>query len=199
MLLKKFPSGPLNTNAILIVCTATKKAAVIDPSYGSHIPIFQYVKEHEIELEKILLTHSHWDHIADAKAFHLPVYVHRLDSQNLERPGSDKVPCFIPIDPVKPKGFFEDGDKIHIGLIEIEVIHTPGHCPGAVCFYIPKEAVLISGDTLFRGAIGTLNLPTADPESMWESLGKLSKLPKDTRVIPGHGSDTTIGNEITNF
>ncbi len=77
----------------------------------------------------------------------------------------------------------------------IKVIHTPGHSPGGVCFYLPSEKILFSGDTLFRGTIGNLSLPTARPDLMWDSLKKLAALPPETKVYPGHGGPTTISAE----
>jgi glyoxylase-like metal-dependent hydrolase (beta-lactamase superfamily II) len=96
---------------------------------------------------------------------------------------------------VKADGFLIEGQKLTVGDLDIEVIHTPGHTPGGVCFYLPKEKVLISGDTLFRGTIGNLNFPTSRPDLMWGSLKKLAALPADTKVYPGHGGSTTIGAE----
>lgn len=199
MLYFKFPFGPLETNAILLGCSKTKKAAVIDPSYGSMGAILEKAKEHDLKIEKILLTHSHWDHFADAYALksqtRAPIYIHPLDAKNLESPGSDGIPLFIPIQPIKPDHFLNEGDVIEVGTLKLEVIHSPGHSPGGVCFYLEQEQFLISGDTLFQGSIGNLSLPTANKEQMWSSLEKLSKLPKETKVVPGHGNETSIGKE----
>ncbi|OGN63760.1 MAG: MBL fold hydrolase [Chlamydiae bacterium RIFCSPHIGHO2_12_FULL_49_9] len=199
MFFYKFPSGPFDTNAILIGCSETKKAAVIDPSLGSTDPILEKASEGGVSIEKILLTHSHWDHIADLHVLknktHAPIYVHPLDAQNVEHPGSDGIPLFFPIKSAVPDHFLQDGDVVEIGHLKLKVIHTPGHSPGAVCFYIESEKLLISGDTLFKGTIGNLQLPTAEPGKMRESLRRLSELPPDTHVVPGHGDDTTIGDE----
>lgn len=199
MLVYKFSFGPLQTNAILFACQATKKCAVIDPSPGSAPSILAQIEELGLSIEKILLTHSHWDHFADAYVLkektRVPLYVHQKDAQNLIQPGSDKIPLFIPIHPVEPDGFLEDGQSFDLGLLKITVIHTPGHSPGGVCFYLSEQNILFSGDTLFRDTMGTLQLPTAEPSKMWISLAKLAKLPPETKVIPGHGEDTSIGEE----
>ena len=121
--------------------------------------------------------------------------MHAEDAQNLEHPGSDKVLCWLDIKGMKPSGLLSDGSEILVGNSTFKVIHTPGHSPGGVCFYLRAQNVLFSGDTLFQGSIGALHLPTGNPSHMWESLRKLSLLPKETRVIPGHGDDTTIGDE----
>ena len=199
MFVYKFPFGPLETNAILIGCAHTKAAVVIDPSLGSASALLEKAAERGLAIEKILLTHSHWDHIADAHPLKVktgaPLYVHSLDAKNVEHPGSDGIPLYCPIHPAIPDHFLNEGDLIAIGRLTLEVIHSPGHSPGRVCFYLREQALLISGDTLFKGSIGTLHLPTAQPSLMWGSLEKLSRLPPDTRVIPGHGGDTSIGKE----
>lgn len=199
MFLFKFPFGPLETNAILIGCAETKTAAAIDPSPGSAGAIVAKASELGLKIEKILLTHSHWDHFADAHGLKsqtgAPLYVHFLDAKNIEHPGSDGIPLFFPIHPVTADHFLNEGDTIQVGNLKLEVIHSPGHSPGSVCFYLRAQNLLISGDTLFQGSIGNLSLPTAQPAQMWTSLEKLSKLPPETRVVPGHGGETSIGRE----
>jgi hydroxyacylglutathione hydrolase len=199
MLVFKFACGPFHTNAILLVCDKKKKCVVIDPSAGSAPLLLGKIAELGLSLEKILLTHSHWDHFADAfelkEKTKVSLYVHSLDAANLTAPGSDRVPSPISIHPVEPDGFLTEGDVIFVGDLKIEVIHTPGHSPGCVCFYLPENHILFSGDTLFKGAMGALYLPTAQPSKMSLSLAKLAKLPSSTRVVPGHGADTSIGEE----
>ncbi|MES2273349.1 MAG: MBL fold metallo-hydrolase [Chlamydiota bacterium] len=238
----KFPSGPLNTNAILLGCIQTKKSVVIDPSPGSAESLLHKSAEQGWQIEKILLTHSHWDHFADAHLLKnklgVPLYVHPLDAKNLEHPGSDGLPLFIPIQPVTPDHFLQEGDILEVGQLRLEVIHTPGHSPGGVCFHLngqlsaipvqqarvkralypfaarnlppftgaenllpcrkeffKEQILLFSGDTLFRGGIGNLHLPTGNASQMRKSLEKLARLPPKTHVVPGHGDDTTIGRE----
>jgi glyoxylase-like metal-dependent hydrolase (beta-lactamase superfamily II) len=199
MILHKFPSGPLDTNTLLIGCPVTKKAAVIDPAHESTREVLKAAQEANLTIEKILLTHSHWDHFADAALLKAKtkakLFIHPLDVGNLETPGSDGIPTFITIEPVHYDYLLKEGDVIAIGNLSFVVIHTPGHSPGSVCFYAEKEKCLISGDTLFQGSIGNLHLATGSPDAMWKSLQKLSQLPKQTRVIPGHGNNTTIGDE----
>ena len=198
MILFKFCYGPIQTNAILFGCPRTKKGAIVDSPLESTEAILAKAKEIDLRIEKILLTHSHWDHIADLSVLKektgAPVYVHELDAGNVERPGSDGL-GHSSIQGVAPSHFLTEGQVIEVGDLRIEVIHTPGHSPGCVCFYFRKEGVLISGDTLFSGCMGRVDLPTSHSSSMWDSLHKLAKLPPETRVIPGHGKDTTIGQE----
>jgi glyoxylase-like metal-dependent hydrolase (beta-lactamase superfamily II) len=196
MFIFKFTFGPAQTNALLVGCPLTKKGAIIDPSPGSSSSLLQKMQELGLTVEKILLTHSHWDHFADAallkRKLNIPLYVHALDVKNLIEPGSDGLPLFFPIEPVEADGFFKEGDVVDVGDLQAEVIHTPGHSPGGVCFYFRSEKCLISGDTLFKGSFGNISFPTSEPEKMWTSLEKLAKLPSETRVVPGHGAETII-------
>ncbi|MBN4067177.1 MBL fold metallo-hydrolase [Simkania negevensis] len=199
MLIEVFPSGPFSTNAYLIACEETKEAVVVDPSPGSFEAIASFLAQHLLKIKKILLTHSHWDHIGDVAAIvkesGVGVYVHEHDAGNLKEPGSDGLPLFFAIEGVEPTGFFCEGDEIGVGNLKFLVIETPGHTPGGVCFYCDSEDVLISGDTLFKGSIGNLDFPTANAEEMWRSLDRLAKLPPQTKVYPGHGEATTIAEE----
>ena len=199
MILECFPSGPLRTNAYLLGCSETKKAVVIDVPFESADLLIHRSLELGLQIEAILLTHSHLDHIGEAKLLKerlgIPIYIHREDAGNLANPGSDGLPLYLPVPGVISDGFVEEGQVIRVGNLEIEVIHTPGHSPGCVCFYLPKEKILISGDTLFRGTIGNLGFPSSRPGLMSRSLKKLAALPKETRVYPGHGAPTTIQAE----
>lgn len=199
MLIEILALGPLLTNTIIISCEKTHQAAVIDPSFEADEKVLAYLQKKKLKLQAILLTHSHWDHIAGAKNLKAktkaPLYVHKKDQANLKQPGSDALPLLYAIEGTEPDHLVKDKDKIQIGTIELEVIHTPGHSPGSVCYYSSKDKVLFSGDTLFAGTMGAVHLPTSSAEDMWPSLKKLSTLPPETVVIPGHGKKTTIGKE----
>lgn len=192
-----YPSGPFETNAYILACSETSKGMIIDPAPGSAEALIK--GSAAIEIKAILLTHSHWDHIGDLKkiktSFGVPVYVHSADRDNVVKPGSDKIPLMYEIEGVEPEFDLQEGEKIEIGKLKLIVIATPGHTPGGVCFYLDKEKILFSGDTLFKGSIGKLSFPTADPQAMWHSLKKLERLPPETVVYPGHGPSTTIGDE----
>jgi hydroxyacylglutathione hydrolase len=194
-----FPSGPFETNAYIIVCKQSQKAAIIDPAPDSRNVLIQAITAKKITPDKIILTHTHWDHIADCAAvadhYAIPVLVHKEDAYNLIKPGSDHLPCWLTIQGVNPAQLLKEGDVIPIGNSKWEVIHTPGHTPGGICLYCKEERVLISGDTLFKRSIGNLSFPTGDPERMWLSLDKLANLPPDVEVFPGHGDATAIGKE----
>lgn len=199
MFILPFPSGPFETNAYIIACPITHEALIIDPAPDSASKILTALKERSLTATKIVLTHSHWDHIADTavlkEALNIPVLIHAEDAPNLEKPGTDTLPCWISFPGVTPDAFIKEGDNIKVGNYNFEVIETPGHTPGGICLYSREPKVLISGDTLFKGSIGNLSFATARPEKMWPSLDKLAMLPPDTSVYPGHGPSTTIGSE----
>ena len=191
--------GPIETRTLLVVCSKTHEAVLIDPSFYSFKFFFPLIQEKSYSLKKVLLTHSHYDHIVDIAKFRdlgVPIFVHSLDSKNVIAPGSDGLRSPKIIEAVSDPHFFQEGDKVLFGGVKGVVLETPGHSPGSVSFYFEEEGILISGDTLFRGGIGRLDLPTAVPEKMASSLKKLKNLPPTTIVYPGHGPTTTIGEEL---
>jgi len=194
-----FPAGPIKTNAYLLVCDETKKAWIIDAPLGVTDEIAAQIDLEKLKVEKIILTHAHWDHIADLaelkRRYSALVFVHKNEAENVEHPGSKWLPPDFEIEGVTPDQTLLGGETLTLGNMQVHVIHTPGHSPGGICLHIPEENTLISGDTLFRGTMGRVDLPTSDPEKMWDSLLLLCKLPAATKVYPGHGGSTTIGAE----
>lgn len=199
MIIITLPTDPLGTNAYLVGCPETLECAIIDPGWKLISHLENQLKANKLVLTKILLTHSHWDHIGSAaelqERFRIPILIHEADAPNLSQPGADGLPCFIPIKGTHPDFLIDETSKISVGKLEFKVIHTPGHSPGGICFFCEKEKVLFSGDTLFQGSIGNISFPTSNPEEMWKSLKKLEILPKETKVYPGHGKPTTIAEE----
>lgn len=199
MIVRRFPTGPFATNAYLLVCPTTRKAAILDPGIESAEPINKALQKEGWVPEILLLTHTHWDHIGNAavlqKKWHIPIWVHALDAENLRHPGADGLPLWVTIEGAEADGFLTEGQEVVFGNQKLKVLHTPGHTPGGVCFYHKEDGVLFSGDTLFKGTIGNLSFPTARPAEMWPSLKKLAELPPETQVFPGHGPRTTIREE----
>ncbi len=193
-------TGPVETNAYLIASHETKEAFIIDPADGSFKQFASILSSFELTLSGIILTHSHWDHIVDTalwKKAHPEAWIaiHELDRPNLEKPGSDNLPCWIKITPTQASKMLKDGDSLQIGTSIWSVIHTPGHSFGSVCLFCAEYKLLFSGDTLFKGTYGNISFPTSQPKKMGESLQKLLKLPGETIVFPGHGIATTIKQE----
>ncbi len=202
LIIETYASGPYQTNAYLVVCNATKSAIVIDPSLGSEKRIQKKIEAEEIDLKAIWLTHSHWDHIADCSAFRkshgasLPIHVHFLDQDNLIKPGSDGIPSPITISAEKPTSLFREGSFLECGDFQFQVLHTPGHSPGSVCFLDLNSKILFTGDTLFQGTYGNVSFPTSSPKEMVSSLKRLSLLdPDDLIIYPGHGPSSTLARE----
>lgn len=200
VILEVFSSGPALTNCILLACPKTHEGAIIDAPFDVSQQLLERIEALKISITMLLITHSHWDHIAEIAFLknalpHASIYIHRADEPNLRTPGVDGLPMICEVKGILPDSNLTNGQKLQLGELLIEVIHTPGHSPGSVCFFLQKEKILLSGDTLFKGTIGNISFPTSDPNQMWLSLERLAKLPSDTRVIPGHGKETTIGQE----
>lgn len=201
MIIERFSTGPIETNSYLLACPTSKLAAVIDAGQNSAKQLIQCAESYQVQIVKILLTHSHWDHIAGVaflrNFLRVPIYIHQGDALNVRVPGSDGLPLQFPIEGTEVDHYLSNEEMVDIGDLHIKVIHTPGHSPGCVCFYEGLQKVLFSGDTLFQGSIGRIDLPTACPLEMLSSLKKLETLPEDTVVYPGHGEKTTIKQELS--
>ena len=199
ILINSFPSGPFQTNCYPLGSSFSNEVVIVDPAPDSAKNVLEYVQEHRKILKAIWITHSHWDHIADCSAivshYPIPVFVHKHDAENLIHPGSDGIPVSIPIHPVSSPTFCNDKDTLSFGNTSWQVFHTPGHALGSVCFYNAEEGILLTGDTLFKGTMGNVSFPTSSPFLMGQSLLALCTLPASTKVFPGHGRPTTIGNE----
>ena len=171
------------------------KAWIVDPGQEAD-RIIGLLSQKGLEPAAILLTHAHFDHIGGIpgllkKFTSLPVYVHEKDLQMFGHPLNQLPPEYPSF--VKPRNLVSL-DKIE-GLEGLEILVTPGHTPGGVCYYFPKDKLLLSGDTLFAGSIGRTDLPGGDMATLMDSLQKLTALPDDTLVIPGHGMHTRIALE----
>ncbi len=198
MLLWSRALGSFATNCLIIACPETRKAAIVDP--GQADPwIKRTVAEHQLQVQHVLLTHAHVDHIGGVDWVRewsgAPLAVHADDVPLAENPQLNGSAMFGP--PVHlrtPDRLLRDGDTISIGELTLQVIHTPGHTPGGVCYYLPGH--LLAGDTLFAGSVGRTDLAGGSMTALVESIrGKLFVLPEDTVVYPGHGPNTSIGDE----
>lgn len=197
------PIGPLRTNVVLIGDPVRREAIVVDPAIPSLAALTSLLAEREWRLVLALATHGHWDHMGElaALAEHhaarhhaaLPIAVHPLDRHRLVEPHPLAAP--FPIPPVVPTRDLVDGDRISAGSVDLTVLHTPGHTEGSISLLDRRSSLLLSGDTLFAGGWGRTDLPGGDAAAMLDSLGRLRALDPDTRVVPGHGRETTIGAE----
>jgi len=169
------------------------RAVVVDPGSDSE-RIIESLRELGKGSVAILLTHGHFDHIGAVNALEkafpgVQTYVHPSDVVMLAHPANRMPPDYPGIE--LPKNICDCRE-----FAGIEVIETPGHTKGGVCYYLPRQKLLLSGDTLFAGSVGRTDFPGGDMAEMIASLEKLTALPGDTTVIPGHGPTTTIAEEI---
>jgi hydroxyacylglutathione hydrolase len=200
MILETFPVGPLRCNCTILGDEVTHNAIVIDP--GDNIPeILSRLQKHGLTLRQIVVTHAHIDHVGGAallkRATGAPVLLNQRDLPLLNAMEMQAGWLGVATPQVAPPDASAD-DGITIGLASVpgEVIHTPGHTPGSICLLFPSQDLLVAGDTLFAGSIGRTDLPGGDGQQILRSLrNRLLVLPDSTRVLPGHGPQTTIGQE----
>lgn len=198
-MIKKLVVGMLETNCYVIYDEETRLGACVDPG-GSADGIISFLKEENIKIAAILLTHGHFDHIAALQKVKeysgAPVYAGFYEQELLEKPEVNLSNQFGVEVSVTADHNLKDGEVLAIGEIDIKTLYTPGHTSGGVCFYLEKEKALFSGDTLFSDSVGRTDLPTGSMEVLYKSIREqLFILPDDVKVYPGHGSATSIGYE----
>ncbi|MDC3413397.1 MBL fold metallo-hydrolase [Aquibacillus sp. 3ASR75-11] len=190
--------GPLGTNCYLL--DDGEQSIMIDPGGDSEV-IVSHMEQLALKPIAILLTHAHFDHIGAVDAlkdqFHIPVYINEQESDWLADPMKNGSGLFSTkeIRANDPDHFLPIG-PFQIGTFSLEIRHTPGHSPGSVSFVFPKEKAVISGDALFQRGIGRTDLPGGNTEQLISSIrNELFTLSDDFTIYPGHGPNTTIGEE----
>ena len=205
MKIKQIQNNPFQENTYVVWDEATMEAAIVD--CGALFPqeeerIEAFVSDNNLKVKYILNTHLHLDHCfgnawAAGRYGVLPME-HEEDETLLARMGEQARMFGLPFEVRTEKlgGYLKDGDVLTLGENRIEVIHTPGHSRGGLCFYIPSAGWLISGDSLFEGSIGRTDLEGGSYATLIKSITeRLITLPEETVVYPGHGPYTTIGDE----
>jgi len=193
--------GPVAENSYLIFREGTGKALLVDPGDEAD-RLMQPLAERDLELEAILLTHCHFDHIGAvapiARATGAPVYCPLI-----EVPILADVMAYVPWPGIGPFESYdadhtvEGGEHLSLAGMEIDVLFTPGHSPGHVTYSIPEAGLLLSGDVLFQGSVGRVDLPGGDWDTLLESIRMLiTNFPEETQVLPGHMGVTTLGAEL---
>ncbi len=189
----------ISTNTYIIQDENTKETMVVDPG-GEVDKIIRMLDILKADLKYIYLTHCHGDHIGGVRELQDKkggkILIHRFDAEGLTNPDISLTQYLGMEASFEPDSRLNDGDLLHLGNLELKVIHTPGHTKGGTCLYCEKEGFLISGDTLFRGTWGRTDLPTGGLEDIMNSITKkLLVLPLKTIVYPGHGKSTMIREE----
>ncbi|MDZ4160041.1 MAG: MBL fold metallo-hydrolase [Anaerolineaceae bacterium] len=201
--IKRYILGPLENNTYLLTDTITSEAIVIDPSDGAEV-IAEDITRHEQKLVGIWVTHAHFDHIAGVNGLvkalptPTPIGLHPLD-RDLWTDGGGAHHFGYRFDPgPKPTVEFSAGQKLLLGAHAFEVRHTPGHTPGHVLFYNVDAGLAFVGDLIFRRGVGRTDLPGGDEAALIRSIRtQVFTLPPATRLLPGHGEETTAGAETT--
>jgi len=193
--------GPLQNNTYLVGDPATQTAVVIDPSFDSQV-VLDELKTRGWDLHAIWLTHAHFDHLAggqhivDGTHPNLPVGLHPADMDLWrERGGAAYFGIEVDMGP-EPALRFYQGQRLALGQVPFEVRHAPGHTRGHVIFYCQEAGAAFVGDVIFQGSIGRTDLPNSSQAALLHSIRtQVFTLPDETRLLPGHGPETTVGVE----
>ena len=192
--------GIAQTNAWLIADEEARQAVLFDAPDHTVAPLLDEVERRGWDLIGLWLTHGHFDHLADhavvkARFPGARILIHKLDEAKLTNPGAFTMGLPVEIPPGTADGYVDEGTRLAIGGLVVEVMATPGHSPGHVCYYLAKEKVLVGGDLIIMNAIGRTDFPDCSPRAMEKSLRRVMTLPDDVTLLPGHGGVSTIGEE----
>jgi hydroxyacylglutathione hydrolase len=199
LIVATLPVGMIQTNCYLVGCEETQEGMVIDPG-GDPQRILAEVERHGLTIKYVLNTHAHFDHTdanrAIVEATGAPLGLHPLERPLLQASGGAAL-FGLQADASPPPDLeLHDGDELEVGKLRFQVLHTPGHTPGHVCFYESAEGVLFDGDVLFYRGIGRTDLQGGSWQQLMDSIQRvLFALPDETVVYSGHGPATTIGDE----
>ncbi|MDC4226512.1 MAG: MBL fold metallo-hydrolase [Candidatus Manganitrophus sp.] len=199
MIVESFPVGPFQCNCVILACEETRTAVVFDPGDESD-EILGSLARHQLNAIFLLHTHAHLDHIGATDVVRTKTGavtgLHEEDMPLCENLHIQAALFGLPTPPVPPiDRFLKHGDSFSFGKEKVEVIHTPGHTPGSLSFYVPAFG-LLTGDTLFAGSVGRTDLWGGSHPTLIHSIQKrLLSFPDETAVLPGHGRRTTIGRE----
>lgn len=196
-----FPLGPVQTNAYLVADAETKDAAVIDPAWDGQL-ILKAAQQRGWRIAHLWYTHAHFDHIGGAGAIAdalnpLPLVALHPNDHVLWRAGGGGALFGFDIDPgPEPTIDLYQGQILRLGSVEFEVRFTPGHTSGHCILYVPSSHVCFCGDVIFAGSVGRTDLPGASWEQLENSIRtQVFTLPDETRLLSGHGPETTVGEE----
>ena len=204
-MIKQFTFNHFEVNTYVIVDEASKQCAIVDPAAEASYEdsqLVDFIEQEQLQVTHILLTHAHVDHIAGLRQccdhWHLPVTMHAEGRKLLKQAEAYGSIMGFAVDNMDDLDVveIEDNQVLKIGNTKVECRYVPGHCPGSMCFVIPSEKAVITGDALFHFSIGRTDLPGGDYPTLIEKLKtRILTLPDDYRVLPGHGIASQIGKE----
>ena len=204
-MIKQFTFNHFEVNTYVIVDEGTKHCAIVDPACEASFEdaqLTQYIEQEQLQVTHILLTHAHVDHIAGLRQvcehYKLPVTMHPEGRKLLKQAEVYGSLMGFAVDNMDDLEVveIEDNQVLKIGNIEVECRYVPGHCPGSMCFVVPSEKAVITGDALFHFSIGRTDLPGGDYPTLIDYLKRrILTLPDDYRVLPGHGIASQIDKE----
>lgn len=201
--LKWFTFNPFSENTYILYGD-NKECIIFDPGCSNEQEenqLLEFIAEKQLIPSRLILTHAHIDHVLGVRfitqKFKLPLEMHRADLPVYESAANIARMYGIPFNQgPQPSVFLDENSKIMLDGFTLDILFTPGHSPGSICFYSSNNNFVISGDVLFNGSIGRTDLPGGNFETLSESIKtKLYVLPDNTRVFSGHGESTLIGNE----
>jgi len=195
------PVTPYAQNSRIVICTQTNQAVVIDPG-GDTDKIITALNDRQLDLKAIWLTHGHLDHVGGADALRKYFNVQIIGPQKDEDFWFENLPMqaqmfgFAQITPFYPDIWLNHDDVVSVGKLSFVVKHCPGHTPGHIVFYQAQHETVIVGDVIFKGSVGRTDFPKGDSKQLIESIkAHILTLPDNTKILSGHGSDTTVGFE----
>ena len=200
MILEKLTVGPFQENCYIVGDEATGAGALFDPG-DEAARIALAVEQTNLEIAQIIITHAHIDHVGAVASlvdeYACPVLMHAEAEPMLRQLPNQALMMGLRFGKVPAvDGYIEDEEVVHVGGLAFTALYTPGHAPGHLVFYSAEEGLVISGDALFAGSVGRVDLPGGSMEVLMRSINeRLLTLPDETRVLSGHGPETTIGEE----
>ncbi|HEV8289976.1 MAG TPA: MBL fold metallo-hydrolase [Candidatus Norongarragalinales archaeon] len=195
--LQVFIGGPFETNGYLLADKESSSAIVIDSPQETAEEMMSVAQNNGLRIKKVIITHAHPDHFADASILQqagASVVVGELDAEALRHPWEL---AELQVAPLFPDELVNGKSFLQLGRAKFKILHRPGHTPGSICLFEESAKMLFSGDVLFHQGMGRTDFAGGDYDAMMNSLTMLSKLPPETMVLPGHGIETTIEEELS--
>ncbi|HLH54107.1 MAG TPA: MBL fold metallo-hydrolase [Verrucomicrobiae bacterium] len=205
MIVLSHTGGVAMTNCFLIADESSREAVLFDAPDHTVEPLLDEVTRRGWNLAGLWLTHGHFDHFADhavvRKRFpNAKTLIHALDQPKTKNPDLQtrmfQLPFSIP--PLHADSNVSDNQRLQLGSLTVQVLHTPGHAPGHVAYHFPSENVLVGGDLIIGGSVGRTDLPDSNHADLEASVRRVMRLPDETRLLGGHGPVTTLGHERQN-